>query len=258
MPKIDKINILNKFNTISYTFTTRVGGVSKENYSSLNLAFHVGDKIDAINENHNILAKLLQYDKQTLVHMKQIHSNKVHIVTQNDDFDNPPTCDALITNKKNTPLMVMVADCSPIIFYDDIQKVIAVAHAGRQGAFLNIVKNVLDSFVRDFHSKTKDIYVSIGASICHDCYEVGEEIYKEAKMLHLEYALEMKKDKYYLNIRKILKQQLISNGVLEENLTISDECSCCLSDKYFSYRANGVTGRFAGVILLQDEKIKLK
>jgi len=254
MPKIDKINILNKFNSISYTFTTKSGGVSRENYSNLNLAFHVGDKIADINENHNILAKLLQYDKRMLVHMKQIHSNIVHIVTDNDNFDNPPTCDALITNKKNTPLMVMVADCSPILFYDDVQKVIAVAHAGRQGAFSNIIKNVIDSFVTDFHSAQKNIYVSIGASICCNCYEVGEEINKQAKKLSLEYAMEVKDDKYYLNIRKILKQQLLTNGVKEENIEISDECSSCLSNKYFSYRANGVTGRFAGVIFLQDEK----
>jgi polyphenol oxidase len=250
MPKIDKNNILKKFKNISYSFTNRAGGLSKNNYSSFNLAFHVDDDFADVDANHTILAKKLNYEKETLVHMKQIHSNDVHIVNESDNYKNPPTCDALITNKKNIPLMVMVADCSPILFYDDVQKVIAVAHAGRKGAFSNIVHNVVDSFIQNFNSKAKDIYVSIGASICSLCYEVGEEIAKEAKVLNLEYAIETHHNRYHLNIRKILKHQLLESGIQEKNIEISDECSSCLDEKYFSYRSHGVTGRFAGVIKL--------
>ncbi len=146
--------------------------------------------------------------------------------------------------------MVMVADCSPILFYDDIKKVIAVAHAGRQGAFKNIVANVIQSFINNFGSHVKDIYVVIGASIGACCYEVGSEIYEEAKELNLEYAMIKKDESYYLDIGKILKKQLLKLGVLEKNIEISNECSCCQNDKYFSYRADGITGRFAGVICL--------
>jgi len=167
-----------------------------------------------------------------------------------DNFSNPRECDALITNKTETPLMVMVADCSPILFFDDVKKVIAVAHAGRQGTFLNIVHNVLESFVKDFNSNVENINVSIGASIGVCCYEVGSEINREAEKLGLEYAMEKREGKFYLNISKILKKQLLNVGIKEENIEISKECSCCKNKKYFSYRADGVTGRFAGVIKL--------
>ncbi len=183
--------------------------------------------------------------------MKQIHSNIVHIINEDDNFHMPRECDALVTNKIDTPLMVMVADCSPILFYDNVQKVIAVAHAGRQGAFKNIVKNVIDTMACRFNSKADDIYVSVGASIGSCCYEVGSEVYDEASNIHLSYAFKNKKNNYYLDISKILKTQLLACGIKKENFEISNECSCCKNDKYFSYRADGVTGRFCGVILLK-------
>ena len=219
-------------------------------YSSLNLAFHVEDDTETVNKNHTLLADKLDYNKETVVHMKQIHSNIVHLVTSDDNFRSPPTCDALITDKKNIPLMVMVADCSPILFYDDVKKVIAVAHAGRQGAFKNIVNNVIENFKNSYGSDVKDILVTIGASIGECCYEVGAEIYKEAKELNLEYSISTRDNSYYLNVSDILKKQLLSSGINEKHIEISQECSCCKNNKYFSYRANGITGRFAGVIKL--------
>ena len=235
-----KSNLFNNFSNLTHAFTTKQSG---------NLAFHVNDVIEDVISNHELLANELNYDKKSLVHMKQIHSDIVHVITD-ENFDTPPTCDALITNKTDVPLMVMVADCSPILFYDDKQKVIAVAHAGRQGAFKNIVKNVVDSFKNEFNSDAKDIHVSVGASIGSCCYEVGSEIYDEAKELNLEYAMTQKDDCFYLDVSKILETQLLTCGIKKENIEICDECTKCNSDKYFSYRAEPLTGRFSGIIKL--------
>ncbi|MEA1955551.1 MAG: peptidoglycan editing factor PgeF [Campylobacterota bacterium] len=241
--KFYQSNLLKKFSNITHAFTTKESG---------NLALHVNDNPSNVINNHKYLATELNYNKKELVYMKQIHSDIVHIVNNNDNFENPPTCDALITNQKNTPLMVMVADCSPIIFYDSKKEVIAVAHAGRKGAFENIINNVIQSFLNDFNSDINDIVVVIGASIKECCYEVGSEIYNEANKLNLEYSIQKKDNKFYLNISKILKNQLFKVGINEKNIEISNECSCCNDSKYFSYRANKNTGRFAGVILLKN------
>ena len=248
--KLLQTNNLKNFSNLTHTFTTRSDGESSFPYNSLNLAFHVGDVKENIVANHALFPKELNYNVKNLIHMKQIHSNIVHVVEDKDNFLNPPTCDALITDKMDTPLMVMIADCSPILFFDDVKKVIAVAHAGRQGAFSNIVQKVIDSFTQNYNSSVEDILVSVGASIGSCCYEVGEEINREAKNLGFEYAMSKKENSYYLDISSILKTQLLSCGVLVENIEISDECSCCLNEKYFSYRADGITGRFAGVIKL--------
>ncbi|MFA6137737.1 MAG: peptidoglycan editing factor PgeF [Sulfurimonas sp.] len=246
-----KSNLLNNFLNLRHAFTTRDGGVSQKPYDSLNLAWHVGDNAQHVETNHELLSEELGYEKKSLIHMKQIHSNLVHVVNEEDDFFTPKSCDALITNKKNTPLMVMVADCSPLLFYDNVQKVIAVAHAGRAGAFSNIVKNVIDSFVNEFACEPQNIYVTIGASIGVCCYEVGEEIYDEACEIGLEYAVSRRESRYTLDVGKILQTQLLACGITKENLEISDECTCCKNEGYFSYRKSGVTGRFAGVIALK-------
>lgn len=249
--KFYQSKLLNNHPELLHAYTTKYGGKSSAPYESLNLAFHVGDNPLDVEKNHFILANELGYDKKTLVHMKQIHSNIVKIVDEHDDFYAPPTCDAIITNKKNKALMVMVADCSALLFYDPKQKVIASAHSGRAGAFLNITKNVIESFKENFHSHPKDIIVSIGANIGVCCYEVGEDIYEEAKNLHLEYAIQKRENKYYLDVNTILKKQLLDAGVEEKNIDISKECTSCLKEKYFSYRASGVTGRFCGVMMLR-------
>jgi YfiH family protein len=229
------------FTNLTHAFTTKHIG---------NLAFHVGDDKLKVEKNHENLARMLNYEKRTLVHMKQIHSD-IAVIADEYGFENPPTCDALITNKQNTPLMVMVADCSAVLFYDDTQKVIAVAHAGRAGAFKNIVKIVIEKMNEEFGSNPKDVLVSIGASIGVCCYEVGSEIYDEAKALHLEYAMQKRDASFYLDVNKILKNQLLSCGVDEQNIEIFDECTSCSTDKYFSYRAEKQTGRFAGVLMIK-------
>jgi hypothetical protein len=147
--------------------------------------------------------------------------------------------------------MVMVADCSPILFYDNTKEVIAVAHAGRQGAFKNIIKNTLKSMSENFGSSPRDVTVSIGSSIQKCCYEVGSEINDEAQAIGLGYSIEKREGSYYLDISAILLKQLIEEGVKKENLEISKECTCCNTQNLFSYRAEAQTGRFAGVIMLK-------
>lgn len=240
--KFNQSNLLKQFSNITSVFTTKKSG---------NLAFHVGDVTDNVVKNHKLLANELSYELQTLIHMRQVHSNSIHKVTQNDNFTNPPTCDALITDKKNTPLLVMVADCAPLLFYDAKNKVIAVAHAGRAGAFRNIVQNVLNCFTKEYDSSIDEIYVSVGTCIQKCCYEVGCEVDKEAKKLNLDYAIEKREGSYYLDIPTILKKQLKDAGVKEQNIEFSLECSACTTDKHYSYRAEKETGRFAGLIYLK-------
>ncbi|OIP56439.1 MAG: hypothetical protein AUK54_02090 [Helicobacteraceae bacterium CG2_30_36_10] len=245
--------LLNSASNVTHAFTTRHSG---------NLAFHVNDNPRHVQMNHERLAKELGYKKESLIYMKQIHSNLVHIVNDEDNFlmcpseatntlGVPRSCDALITDKADTPLMVMAADCAPLLFYDQRQKVIAVAHAGREGTFKNIVGNVCERMACGFDSKPEDISVSIGANIGVCCYEVGGEIYEEAKALQLEYAVQKKDKRYYLDINKIIKTQLLACGIKEEKIEFCDECTCCKKDKYFSYRAEKTTGRFCGVIILK-------
>jgi YfiH family protein len=240
---ITQSKLLKKYSNLTYYFT---------DISNNNLAFHVNDNINDVKQNHKNLASLLNYNQDLLVHMKQIHSDIIHIVDVNDNFNNPPTCDALITNKLNIALMVMVADCSPVLFYDDIKKVIAVAHVGRSGAFKNIVSNVINSFTSTFNSNPQDIVVVIGANIKKCCYEVGAEINEDVKALKLDYSIVKKNSSYYLDIDSIILSQLKDKNIKNENIEFIDICTKCNYKKYFSYRHNSKCGRFSGVLKLNS------
>jgi YfiH family protein len=229
---------------IKHCFSTRWGGISKKPYDDLNLAYHVGDNKDDVDKNHQILAEFMGYDPKKLIYMDQIHSNKVVVVDKKTKT--PPSCDALITDKKDTPLMVMSADCAGVLFYDDKKKVIAVSHVGRAGAFGDIISNVIKVFKDRFFSDPKDIKVLVGPNIKACCYEVSQKEIAMAKELGYHFAC---KDTH-LDIDSIILYQLKKNNIPKENIEFLDICTRCNSDMFFSYRKEKTTGRNCGVIIL--------
>lgn len=208
-----------------------------------NLAFHVGDIIKNVNNNREKLAQKYSYSNNDLVYMNQIHSDNIVIVNENSPklIDN---CDALITNSKNLPLMVMVADCIPILLFDERKGVIAAIHAGRNSTFLEITKKTAQIFIDRFNSNPKDIKAVLGASIQKCCYEVSIEM---AKIVETSFGKDFVEDRN-IDLQSINKKQLNDLGI--KNIEISDICTKCGTEKYFSYRKNSKTGRFAAIITL--------
>ena len=247
--KIFNSKLLAPYNNLIHAFTTRLDGVST--YGN-NLAYHVNDNSKQVDQNHNRLATYLQYPLKHLVHMNQIHGDKIISINRNHDFKETPTCDALITQEKQTPLMVMVADCIPILLYDPIQKVIAVVHAGRAGVFTNILSKTIKKMKNEYECETKDIIVALGPSIHQCCYEVGSEVKHEAEEIGLEYAIKTDNDHYYLDLISIVQQELSELRIKKNNIETSEYCTTCNTDTFYSYRAEkNSCGRFAGVIMLK-------
>lgn len=241
--KYIKSKLLSKFSNIVHFFTTKKCG---------NIAFHVNDNEESVINNHIKIAKDFHYNHNKLIWMKQIHSDKVEIINSENNFTNVPICDALITDKKNVPIMVMVADCTPIILYDYKNQLISVIHAGRKGAFENIVSKTVKTMQKNYQSNIKNIIAILGPSIKSCCYEVGEEINEEAKKLQLDFAITKKSDKFYLNINIIIKTQLKTLGVLNTNIEELKHCTSCENNILYSYRAaKDENGRNAGVIILK-------
>lgn len=244
--------VLTHHHNLLASFTTRLGGVSLSPYGGFNVAFHVGDNPDHVRTHHETLATLLHYDRAKLVYMNQIHSDHVHILTDEDDFDHPPTCDALITHRRETPLMVMSADCIPLLVYDPTHGVIAAIHAGRAGALSAIVPKTLQTMKEVYGSHLHELHIAIGPSIQGCCYEVNATIAHEVKSLGYGTALRYEEEKIFLDVYTIVQQQLMTLGVLHIDVT-QYHCSACHHDEYFSYRADHQrTGRMGGVISLQS------
>ena len=244
--------VLTHHHNLLASFTTRLGGVSLSPYGGFNVAFHVGDNPDHVRTNHETLATLLHYDRKKLVYMNQIHSDRVHILTDEDDFDHPPTCDALITHRPDTPLMVMSADCIPILVYDPEHLVIAAIHAGRAGALSAIVPKTLRTMGEEYGSRPHELHIAIGPSIQGCCYEINATIAHEVKRLGYVRALRYEGETIFLDVYTIVHQQLMTRGVLHIDVT-QYHCSACQHETYFSYRADQQrTGRMGGVISLQS------
>lgn len=219
-------------------------------YTDANLAFHVGDNLADVLENHDLLARQLGYNRHSLIHMRQIHSNKITIIDQTYNFDTPPECDALITDHPNIPLMVMSADCTPILLYDPVHKAIGAVHAGRAGALNEIVTKTIQSMRENYGSIPDDIHAVLGPSISGCCYEINSAIAEETISKGYPEALRLENEKIFLDVNTILSIQLKNLGV--EKVEVIDECTACHNDRYFSYRADQQrTGRIAGVIILR-------
>ena len=221
--------------------------------TSHNIAFHVGDNTHDVIQHRKTLASTLNYPHDRLVSMKQIHSDKVVAVTATHHHKAPVTCDALITNEPNTPLMVMTADCTPVLLYDRHTSAVAAIHAGRAGALSNIIANTLTKMAEQFHSDSRNIIAVLGPSICQKCYEVNQDIYEETLALGYDSAVMCKAQRYYLHVNTILVQQLQECGVTKNHIDVMKHCTACEHHTFFSYRAQkGNTGRQAGIIMLRS------
>jgi len=186
--------------------------------------------------------------------MRQIHSDIIVVVDPEvDNFENPPECDALITDRPGIPLMVMTADCTPVLFFDPVRQVIAVAHAGRAGAVKGIVPKTIEKMCSEFGSRVEDITVVLGPSIGGCCYEVGEKIAQEVTEEGYGFAVINREGRYYLEVNAIIHRQLDAIGIKKEHIEDLGICNACENDTYFSYRADRQkTGRIAGVLMLKQ------
>lgn len=182
--------------------------------------------------------------------MQQIHSGNVSIITRKD-VKRVSDTDGLVTNKKNTPLAVLTADCLPIMLYDPKKEIIAIAHAGYRGLLERIIENIISAFISEFTSDPKDIIVGIGPSIETKCYEVGKEVIEKfEKSFPTFKEMYIKEDgKVYLDLRSAAQQCLLKAGILEEHIEIMDICTKC-DERFYSYRGGDGDKRFASVISL--------
>ena len=225
-------------------FTTRWGGMSEAPFNDFNLALHVGDDQKAVWQNRKLLAQKLRIDVENIVWMNQVHSNNIQLVEHGGKI---LQTDGIITNRQGFALLVLVADCIPILFYDKVQKVVAVAHAGREGSFQNISGKMIERFKKEFKSNPKNIKIFLGPSIQKECYRVNKDIVEDFKN---KWGRKYIYKDNNLDLPLLNKNQLLQEGVLRKNIELSKICNHC-NKNYFSYRRHQKTGRFAGVIVLK-------
>lgn len=235
---------------LQHAIATRESGVSRGEYSSLNLAFHVGDNPNCAVENRKRLGAALGFDASTLVAAQQVHGTNSFIATREYsgrgalDWESAiPDCDALIVQEKQIPVLIQVADCAPVLIVDPVQKVLAVVHAGWRGAFGKIASQTLAKMQRELGSRRENLRVGIGPCLCVSCLEIGEEVASQVSSTHVARRDDWPKP--HLDLRGLIENDLTACGVLASRIETMNQCPRCENQIYFSHRGqNGKAGRF--------------
>ena len=225
------------------------------------LAVLLGETEENVAKNLSILASNLDFRMENLVLTRQTHTNWVRVVTKEDHlgpFHRPyPECDALVTNDPGTALMIFTADCTPILFHDPVTGAVGAAHAGWRGTATAIVKNVVEAMVREFGCDPANIHAAIGPNIgfCH--FETDADVpdaMVEAFGDEVKQFIQHKGPKYYVNLKEINALWLRKAGL--ETIEISDACTVCQSDRYWSHRVTrGERGSQGAIIVCKEAQI---
>lgn len=250
-------------NIVTHGFTTRVGGNSQTPYQSLNMGYTVGDNSIMVLENRKLVAKALEFPIENLVAAKQIHQDKIAIVTQKDAgkgaltyVDALDDTDALITAEKNIPLSTYYADCVPIFILDPIAPAIGLAHAGWKGTVLKIGAKTIAKMTEAFGTKAKNCWVAIGPSIGPCCYQVDETVWRNFQNNFLNGGSFFQNSipgHWQLNLWEANKFCLIEEGVPKNQIISSNICTACNTNLFFSHRKEkGLTGRMAAFMMLKN------
>lgn len=244
---------------LTHFVTRRAGGLSLPPYNTLNLGLHTADKHENVHANRARLAAETGIAIDKFLYASQVHSGDVKVIDEQaiaeGILSQTPQTDATITRLPGICLMVMVADCVPLILFDPVKRVSAVVHAGWRGTVHKITSNTIHSMVRHFACNPADILAGIGPSIGPCCYEVGEDVKEFVSQCFgttQEYLLQKNPtSKPHFDLWYANRKQLTDSGLKAENIETSQICTLCQADTFFSSRAGkGITGRFAAGICI--------
>lgn len=238
------------YDFFKHAFSTRIGGISDNEFSSMNLGFNRGDLHANVERNYHKFCNAIGVEYQSLVAAHQDHHDNIRKVSKSErgigiyrEHD-LASVDGLITNEPGVTLVTYYADCTPIYFIDPIKKIVALAHAGWRGTVLKIAKKMILTMQNDYLCNVSDIKCAIGPCIKSCCFEVDEPVAQEFKNLENDINTQnivkpLGNNKYSVDLCVANKEILISAGVLERNIIESDLCTKCNSDLLFSHRATG-------------------
>jgi YfiH family protein len=247
--------------SVPHCFTTRFGGVSTGPLESMNLAVRLEERDENVAENYRILGAALGFGLEDLVLTRQIHSDIVRIVTRDDckgcfhrDY---PQCDALVTKDPGVALVVFTADCTPLLFHDPVTGAVGAAHAGWRGTAQDIGGKTVMTMCREFGCKPENIRAAIGPNIgpCH--FQTDSDVPEamvEAFGSEAEAYIRKDDGKFYVNLKEINALALRRAGV--RHIEISEACTMCRPDRFWSHRFTGGDRGSQGAIILCKEGVQ--
>lgn len=239
---------------VSVLFTERAGGVSSGPYSTLNLSGRVGDDPAAVATNRDRLLQAIAPEAERLAWMHQVHGADVMYVgasprvrgSRSPGEDAAREADAVFTDAPGVALGVLAADCAPVLAADPVAGIIGAAHAGRPGMAAGVVPALINA-MSAVGADIGRIHAIVGPCICGRCYEVPAAMRADVEAAVPGSACLTRAGTPGIDVRAGLHGQLASLGIA----SVTDDTRCTMeSAELFSYRRDGISGRFAGLIWL--------
>jgi len=242
---------------ILVAFTERTGGLSEAPYASLNLAAHVGDDPAQVDLNRDRVFEALGIAsvRDRLVTAEQVHGIRIAQVRGADAGSGAraapgaaapvPACDALMTGAEAVPLMLFYADCVPVVLVHPGARAVAVVHAGWRGALAGIVGDAARELA-SASGGSAPILAFVGPHIGSCCYEVSSQVVSQfAKRFAT-----LSRASGCLDLAAAVREDLVRAGVAEERQWHLGICTAHNTEHFYSYRAEGRTGRHAALAVL--------
>jgi polyphenol oxidase len=236
--------------TVYHGIFTRVGGVSRAPFESLNLSRSVGDDPLAVTENNRRMLAAFDVKPDQATTAWLVHGRSVAVVDRADAGHFRQGVDAIITRERGLTLTMRFADCVPIVLHDRVHGAIGLAHAGWRGVAVNIVAATLDALRAAFGSEPPDLWAGIGPCIGVERYRVGADVMAAvAAACPPDAPIEQRQPDgcSHLDLNAAVLAQLRACGV--SHIEDARLCTATHTDEWFSHRAeHGQTGRFGLVI----------
>jgi YfiH family protein len=235
-------------------FFTRLDGLSKKQFRSLNCSSSNDDDKKNVNENRLIAIKNLNLNKKKLILITQTHSSKVIRITKNN-LDKNIKADGVITSLNNVILGILTADCAPVIIYDDKNKFVCNLHSGWKGSLNNISKTAIKLFDK-YQIKRKNLTAIVGPCLGAKNYEVDKNFQRMFIKKNIKYSKFFRyknKKKSYFNLRALINYQLSELGLKKiyniNRDTYSSE-NLFFSHRRSTHKGEKTTGRLINLISL--------
>ncbi|MBQ3556639.1 MAG: peptidoglycan editing factor PgeF [Oscillospiraceae bacterium] len=245
---------------IAHGFSTRLGGVSSAPFDSLDLGYNRGDDPARVAENYRRFCAAIGADHDRVIKSRQIHTANIHVVTEADlgvalCEPAPYEADGLVTNVPGLCLTVFTADCVPVLLYDPVARCVAAVHSGWRSTAMAIVPKAVQVMADRFGSRQENIIAAIGPAIGGCCFQTQKEVPDAMLETYGSAAAPFIRPDgpghFRVDLRGIIAGSLHNAGLTGNHIDISDHCTACRPDLFWSHRLVGnARGSMAAMIQL--------
>lgn len=221
--------------------STRIGGVSQGPFDSLNLGAHVGDDPESVRENRRRFAEAAGLPREP-EWLNQVHGCDIAKAGAAAGL----SADAVWADQPGQPCAVMTADCLPVLFADREGTCVAAAHAGWRG----LAEGVLEATIATLPVAPGRLLVWLGPAIGPRAFQVGEDVRQAFVQQCADDAAAFQPDgeRWLADLYALARARLRRSGIL--SIAGGEHCTVSEGTRFFSHRRDGLSGRFASVIVM--------